>query len=638
MSVIGGVWNFDEKPVDRDVLTPPGRLVQAFGDDCPFHLERQIRMLCRPFHTTPESRFDDQPFKFSHGLVLTWDGRLDNREDLIAAMGYGSAFERSDAQIVASAFERWNYDCFRRFIGDWALCIWNPSERCLLLARDYIGVRQLFYYPRGDSIMWCSSLASLVLCGDKFSLSDDYIAGYLALRFQGHLTPYSEIRSVAPGTYALVQADRITIRPFWSFNPLHKTRYKRDAEYEEHYRHLFRRSIERRLRADSPVLADLSGGLDSSAIVCVADSILREKGAPTTALDTFSYSYLDEPDGNDMEYVDAVEALRTPKGHRVELRGYGNSFSLQPSFSATPAFHPRGEVIEARTRILSKHGYRIHISGVGGDEFLGQAVEARLLIADFMFHWRFSRAWRELMSWSLFWRQPLTRLFFQTLSVLFPASVRCRMEEIQVPAWINKDFAEHKKLIFQLLSLADTPASWPPAARDAFQTHSRLAGILTNFGPSSAEERYPFLDQELTEFLMSIPLEQQLRPGDRRSLMRRALAGILPPNVLLRRTKQMESRGFLVTLNKHWSELQKMMEAPLSSRLSMTNQSELYRALEEMRNGHLVRESAILLRGIFLEVWLRAMEENGVISIKGALDDLGLKMPELVREAGPVRI
>jgi asparagine synthase (glutamine-hydrolysing) len=339
-----------------------------------------------------------------------------------------------------------------------------------------------------------------------------------------------------------------------------------------------------------------------------------------------------------MEYVDAVEGLRTHRGHRVELRGHGDSFSLRPAFSATPAFRPRSEVIEARTRILNKHGYRVHISGMGGDEFLGQAVEARLLIADFMFHWQFSRAWRELMSWSLFWRQPLARLFFETLLVLFPASVRCRMGEIQVPDWINRDFAERKKLTFHLLSLADTPAFWPPAARDAFQTHSRLAGILTNVSPSIAEERYPFLDQELTEFLMSIPLEQQLRPGDRRSLMRRALAGIVPPKVLLRRTKQMESRGFLVTLNKHWMELQRMIEAPLSSRLGMTNESEFCRALEEMRNGHLVRESAILLRGMFLEVWLRAMQENGVISIKGALDDLGLKIPELARKAGPVRI
>jgi asparagine synthase (glutamine-hydrolysing) len=137
---------------------------------------------------------------------------------------------------------------------------------------------------------------------------------------------------------------------------------------------------------------------------------------------------------------------------------------------------------------------------------------------------------------------------------------------------------------------------------------------------------------------MSIPLEQQLRPGDRRSLMRRALAGIVPPKVLLRRTKQMESRGFLVTLNKHWVELQRMIEAPLSSRLGMTNESEFCRALEQMRNGHLVRESAILLRGMFLEVWLRAMQENGVISMKGALDDLGLKIPELARKAGSVRI
>jgi asparagine synthase (glutamine-hydrolysing) len=70
-----------------------------------------------------------------------------------------------------SAFERWGHDCFGRFIGNWALSIWNPHERSRLLARDYIGVRQLFYYVREDCIRWCNHLASLVLGGDTFSLS-----------------------------------------------------------------------------------------------------------------------------------------------------------------------------------------------------------------------------------------------------------------------------------------------------------------------------------------------------------------------------------------------------------------------------------------------------------------------------------
>jgi asparagine synthase (glutamine-hydrolysing) len=140
---------------------------------------------------------------------------------------------------------------------------------------------------------------------------------------------------------------------------------------------------------------------------------------------------------------------------------------------------------------------------------------------------------------------------------------------------------------------------------------------MTNFAPTPGETRYPFLDQTLTEFLASIPADQLLRPGERRSLMRRALTNLVPNEILSRSTKQLETRGYIVTLRKHWEELQGVLASPASSDLGYVKVSEFQAALIALKNGHLSRESMMLLRGLFLELWLRSLMKQDIIVSPG---------------------
>lgn len=320
MSAQAGAWNFDGRPVELNQIEEVSEFLKQQGpDDESRYVDGPVALLYRPLHTTAESRREKQPYFSQRGFILTWDGRLDNRPALIADLRSDLEANPTDVAIVAAAFDRWETDCFRRLVGDWAVSIWKPQQRELLLGADYMAIRHIFYYLKKDRISWSTDLSSLVLpANDKFHIDDDYIAGYLAHNPDAHLTPYCEIREVSAGQFVRVRDGRAVTERFWHFSPTSRIRYKTDAEYEEHFRHLFRQSVKRRLRSDSPVLAELSGGLDSSSIVCMADDILENEGAETPRLDTLSYYDKTEPSGDDWTYFQKVEAKRGRAGIHID--------------------------------------------------------------------------------------------------------------------------------------------------------------------------------------------------------------------------------------------------------------------------------------------------------------------------------
>src|SRR5258708_19186155 len=98
-----------------------------------------------PFHTTKESRNERQPFCSRTGHVILWDGRLDNRDELLPLVSKEIADDQSDVAIVSAAFERWGEDCLGRLHGDWALVLWEPQTRTFNLAVDYLGIRHIYF-------------------------------------------------------------------------------------------------------------------------------------------------------------------------------------------------------------------------------------------------------------------------------------------------------------------------------------------------------------------------------------------------------------------------------------------------------------------------------------------------------------
>ena len=516
MSVQAGIWNFGGRPVDRKLLENLSDSLRQQGPDGEsYYVDNSIALLYRPFHTTAESRREKQPYISRRGFIFTWDGRLDNREVMITDLRSDLDSGPTDIAIFAASFDRWDTDCFRRIVGDWAVSIWKPQQRELLFATDYMAIRHIFYYVKKDQLCWSTDLSPLVLLsGDKFHVDDDYIAGYFAHDPDAHLTPYREIHEAPPGQLVRIRNGNVSVERFWRFSPESRIRYKTDAEYEEHFRHLFRQSVRRRLRSDSPILAELSGGLDSSSIVCMADDIIANERGQLPRLDTISYYDNTEPNGDDSTYFPRIEHRRGRVGIHIDGSKLGSSpASLECSeFCPLPGALGAGrKLVNERADVVLRGGYRAVLSGVGGDEFLGGVPDPRAHLADLMVQFKLLSLAKQLAAWSLVKRRPWIHLFWQSAIELLPASLgQYLVKEAKVESWVRKDFAKRTRLAMRQLDVDEHFGLWLPTRRGYIGGVQLMACKLAKFIPPKSaleEARYPYLDQNLIEFLLSIPAE-----------------------------------------------------------------------------------------------------------------------------------
>jgi asparagine synthase (glutamine-hydrolysing) len=626
MSVQAGIWNFDGRPVDRKLIEHLSEsLSQQDPDGESRYVGGSVALLYRPFHTTAESRQEKQPYTSRRGFILTWDGRLDNRKALIADLRSDLDASPTDLAIFAAAFDRWDTDCFRRIVGDWAVSIWKPEQRQLLFAADYMAIRHVFYYLKNDRIWWSTDLSPLVLLSDdKFHIDDDYIAGYFAHDPEAHLTPYREIREVPPGQFVRIRRGGASVERYWRFSPRSRIRYNTDAEYEEHFRHVFRQSVRRRLRSDSPILAELSGGLDSSSIVCMADDIIANEREGLSRLDTISYYDNTEPNGDDSIYFQKIEQKRGRVGIHIDGSKLGSSTaSLECSeFCPLPGALGAGEELgHERADVVRGGGYRAVLSGIGGDEFLGGVPDPRAHLADLIVQFKLVSLAKQLTAWSLVKRAPWIQLLWQSAIDVLPASLgQYLVKEAKVESWIRKDFAKRTRLAIRRLDVDEHLGLWLPTRRSCMGGVLLMACKLAKFTPPAAaleEARYPYLDQNLIEFILSIPASQLLRPGERRSLMRRSLAGIVPEEILSRRTKQVGARTPVLVLEKHWDELQNVYETSLSSSLGYVHEDRFLKVISDARAGKIVPLMRVLWT-ISLEYWLRDLAGRGLLDAPAA--------------------
>lgn len=600
-----GICNWDGKPAD-------GAVAQVMSDQL------------QDWPPDPKSVYVDdaisvglfgpnQPFRSKRGNVISFDGRLDNRDDLSVHLGWPLQSDGSDIALVAAAFDAWGAECFSKFVGEWSTAIWEAHTRTIFLARDYIGTRHLFYRATSSDARWSSRLEPLVTNGERFRISDEYVAGYLAFYPSAELTPYEGISSVPPGGFVSLNLRKQCVQKYWKFNAQLATRFKNDADYEEEYARLFRQAVRRRLRADGPIVAGLSGGLDSSSIVCMADDVLS-RDSSGGRLDTFSYYDAGDPDETDFEYFTAVERWRGRKGFHANLIACGDSFSVTECFDALiPGFVTRLELREAFARLDKECRYVAILSGVGGDEMNGQSLDPRVALAEPIsrFHWR--DAFLQLSSWSLLLRIPLIKLLNGSLHNLLPHWPWVPFDSDQrLREWLKPKFARQYSFATSQVQTASC-CFWSPAKRDAIQTLDNLARRMTYVPPSHLEHRYPFLDQEFVEFITNIPLDQLLRPGQRRSLMRRSLQSLLPPSILARRTKAGAGRCYTLTVQKHWNEIERLLANPLTAQFGYLEPETLRRALNRLKSGNIPFHLAIVLKALALEVWLRNLVARGIV-------------------------
>jgi asparagine synthase (glutamine-hydrolysing) len=621
MSVQFGRWSFDGLPPARDYVEKVCGILTSYGPDgSDSYSAGGLNILYRAFHTTKEARHERQPYISKSGAVITWDGRLDNRTELIHQLKGTLTTNSTDVSVVAAAYERWKLDSFAKLVGDWAMSIWNPNDHTLLLAKDLVGTRHLYYTLDKGQFTWSTTLDPLVLfAGHSFELDEEYIAGWLSFLPSARLTPYVGIHSVPPSTFVLVKTSGQTITKYWDFNPGNTILYRNDAEYEEHFRTVFRESVRRRLRSDSPVLAELSGGMDSTSIVCMADSIMVQGHADTPRIDTLSYYSDSEPNWNESPFFTKVESQRGRVGCHIDVGSQENSifefsgdrFAVVPGSRGRPSKTSRQ--FEAYTE---SQGNRVVLSGVGGDEVTGGVPTPTPELEDLLARADLRMLARQLKVWSLNKKQPWFHLLIGVVRRFIPP-ILVGVPKYKRPApWLHPIFVKHHRVALTGYERRLALVGPRPSFQESLSTLEVLRRQLACFPPPSEpphEKRYPFLDRDLLEFLFAVPPGQLVRPGQRRSLMRRALVGLVPDEILNRKRKAFVDRSPRMAISTEMTNLRQMSKHMLASSLRITETRTFCEALERASDGHEVPMIS-LMRTLKLETWLRNLAHWKLIS------------------------
>lgn len=625
MSIQFGRWTFDDVRADPDYLRTVRSLLRPYGpDDEGFYCGKQVNILYFAFHTTKESQCEAQPCVTKSGIVLTWDGRLDNRRELGNLFRNELGSGASDAAIVAAAYERWATDCFARLIGDWALTVWDPKRRALILAKDFVGSRHLYYSLYRSQITWSTVLDPLVLLTNHpLRVREEYIAGWLASFPAAHMTPYCGIDAVPPGGFVRLEPARQTIVRYWNFSAVQRVRYSTDAEYEEHFRDVFAQAVRRRLRSDRPILAELSGGMDSSSIVCVADLVLASGGAETPRLDTVSYYNDSEPNWNERPFFAKVEEKRGRIGCHIDLAMQGKLLVQYPEdHLATTPTSGAGQTGSAQPllALLQSQGIRVVLSGLGGDETLGGVPTPIPELADLLAHLQLRQFGRQLITWAMAKRKPLLHLCAETIQSFLPRRVVPAEQRKRAASWVSQAFAQRNLAALQgYESRIRLLGPARPSLQENLGVLEALRRQLACTAPCASppyERRYPFLDRDLLTFLYAVPREQLVRPNQRRSLQRRALRGLVPQEILDRKRKAFVERAPIQKICRAWPNLVAMVEDMKAVSLGIVDRERFLSALKEAAEGRAYSVIPVE-RAVLIESWLQHLGHwNTIIDLQ----------------------
>ncbi len=475
--------------------------------------------------------------------VLHWDGRLDNRTDLLLLLADSLRDDTSNAAIARATYERWGTNGFVHLIGDWSVVIRDHANRAIVLASDFAGVRPLYYSVQRGDAFWSSRLQSVVDATGTSELDEQYIGAFLLYGGCPNRTPYKGIYSVPAGHAVCVSSTGTKIRRFWNLPIRDEVRYRNQHRYEEHLRALFREALSVRLQTEAPVLAELSGGLDSSSVVSMANHLMRSCAVPASSLTSVSYVWrdsLDEP------FIREMESFCGIKGVHISTQN-------APLISETDIGNAQPEILQPLRRsvgLLSRQLMaKVLLTGQNGDLVMGNWFDDSLQLSGSLRRCRLGRACKEAVEWSKILRLPVYRIFWQAAcaalpSALAPAIVYAKddgsytlksTETSLLPGFLDRTGLSESKNIF-----SDAWMQAPPERRKYFRSLSTTLELRTLQTPElwqHLDYTHPFAHRPLVEFLLTVPVEVLCGPGKPRRLMRSALSDLWPAKLRMRRSK-----------------------------------------------------------------------------------------------------
>jgi asparagine synthase (glutamine-hydrolysing) len=517
------------------------------------------------------------------------DLRLDNRDDVLARIGITpqQAETWADSRVLLAAWERLGDQIWPLLRGPFAAAIWQPDRRTWTLARDHLGLNVLMWHRSAQLFAFASMPGGLfALEGVPRELNEEKFADFLVLNHADHATTiYRNVFRVQPAHLLKVRADgSVRQERFWSATDIEPIRLSSDQAYADGLRSCLDRAVRRQVRSSYPVGCLLTGGLDSSSVCALAARALAEQNrrlAAFTGVPRNGFhgrvpagTYADET-----PYVDAIgRTLGNVDVQYVHNNADGVFVGLERLFVALegPVRNPGNlDWMVAILRHARAQGHRVLLGGLYGNATISWDGWAQTAA-----HVKRARLVTALQQWRLYYRSTeysagtaLRKLIFEPL---MPKSFTARLDRWrslpQRAAWeehspINASFAHLMRVDERAQKLGhDFRYQMRPDERITRLTAIDYAGdwFAAEKAVTGVEVRDPTADIDVVAYCFGIPPEQYLVEGIDRSLIRRAMWGLLPEMVLTSRLNGLQVPDWKEQLESQRNQLAQQV-AELSS-------------------------------------------------------------------------
>jgi len=631
MGAIAGAVRFDGESIPSELLEGMNRALRYRAPDGQASWEAAGIGLAHAHHwTTPEEVGEQQPIASrDNRFHLTADARIDNREELIhelAAAGVDVTDTSTDARLILAAFEHWGEACVPRLLGDFAFAVWDGVQRQLFLARDVMGLRQLYYTRHGGMFLFATTLqALLVALPTRPPLNRPLIEEFLRDYYRRWVreTVYQEIERLPPAHQLTVSTQGSQERLYYVLGSAPRPNCVSDSDWGDSFRAVLREAVRCRLRSRTPVGVVTGGGLDSSAIACVAHEVAGED--PSLPEVQLHAAYHQDPPADERRHFDTVArhcnrcpAFRIPADDAWALKEYGtdDGFPLDE-----PELYPLRSHTLSMLRSASAQGAQVVLFGEGANQVLGHAIyynPAALLgvplrdVASELPH--FLRANQNRLG---------RILFHAFVRPLLPDALVERLRPLRLgsaewPTWVvrSKDAAVPARPL---------PAEFtnpPGLTRSAHLAHqalrgsfdiARLAALDVTCAYAGVEWRLPFMDRRVVEFLLAVPPRMRSWQGEDRRILRESMRETLPDSVRLRRDKA--SMAGLIRRGlqeKARGRIEELLKDSRSAQLGYVKPVPLRHAFDAYWAGKKTRDYRILI-AVAIEAWLRSLPEHDII-------------------------
>jgi asparagine synthase (glutamine-hydrolysing) len=609
MGIHAGVFNTDGSPISREDRAWLSSVSSSGAPSVAQNAEAGFMAVW----TDPGGSYRTNAAWGPDGALCLWSGRLDNRLELSSQVREAVEPACTEAHLLTAACDRWGEETFDRIMGDWSIVRWQPKSRELWLVAEFAGVTSLYWSRHGASVRWSSSLKLLASSPRRTDAWDEnYFIGWLSLGPPPDRTPYGDISSVTPGTRLVFHGHReprsvplLSIRCGTLVMP-------KAEDYSRELRRLFLESVQARLAGERVIWSELSGGLDSSSIVCAATHLIREHGNGQRLEAVNHYSSL-SPESNEVPFVKAVEDACGLTAHTIDI----DREPLLPDLLGVAPDAPYPAEVETARRMLHAGAHTL-LTGRFGDLVMGQDPFSVDALVESLRLREYSRFVSDARALARFCRTTM-------LDVVSASCRALRGREIRPLNKPDRPLRHESDKLGRTYSLTRAAVNRVDAIHPDYRAVARelgptekirlLSGLLRatrtrTFQPKpglGVDMAHPYLHRPLVEFILSIPVHVLCKPGETRTLMRRSFEGLVPARILTRHSKGYGAPAVVRVLRPLADRLLAEREPYILTDLGLIDEPSVRQRLKQLQDGSCAKTGNLHFL-VCLEFWLRNQE------------------------------